>query len=194
MTETTVSSLDPKLQQLVTNAQTALQRGNFDYVIETSSQILKAAPGCLAVRRLQRAAQIRQYQAKNKSITKSFGSVTQAGFLFSGAKKDPPKTMENAEKMLLADPTNVPALKLLSEAAAGLGLLETAAWAWECVHDVMPTDREALIKMGDGYLAANKPKDALRAADLMMKVRPQDPDALELMRRATAATAAAKAP
>jgi tetratricopeptide (TPR) repeat protein len=187
MPEVPVSTLDPRVQKQLENAQTALQRGNFDYVIEVTGQVLKGAPGCLQVRKLQRVAQMRQFQTKNRMMTKAFGSYTQAGMLFSSAKKDPAKALENADKLLAADPTSVPALKLLSEAATLLDLLETAAWAWECVHGVAPTDREALLNMGEAYLVAKKPKDALRAADELLKMRPQDGDALNLMRKASIA-------
>jgi tetratricopeptide (TPR) repeat protein len=192
MPEVPVSTLDPRIQKQLENAQTALQRGNFDYVIEVTNQVLKGAPGCLQVRKLQRVAQMRQFQTKNRMMTKAFGSVTQAGFMFASVKKDPAKALENADKLLAADPTSVPALKLLSEAAALLDLLETAAWAWECVHAVAPTDRDALINMGEAYLVAKKPKDALRAADELLKMRPQDGDALNLMRKASIAITSEK--
>ena len=81
MPEISVSSLDPRVQKQLENAQTALHRGNFDYVIEVTTQVLKASPACLPVRRLQRAAQMKLFQSKNKLSTKLFGGVTQAGFL-----------------------------------------------------------------------------------------------------------------
>lgn len=187
MPEISVSSLDPRVQKQLENAQTALHRGNFDYVIEVTTQVLKASPACLPVRRLQRAAQMKLFQSKNKLSTKLFGGVTQAGFLFSGSKKEPGKTLENAEKLLASDPTSIPALKLLAEAAAGMDLLETVGWAWECIHELHPNDRDSLLSMGEAYLTAKRPKDALRAADLLLKIRPQDGDALNLMRKASIA-------
>lgn len=186
MPEVPVSSLDPRIQKQIENSQIALQRGNLDYVLDVTSQVLKVAPGCLPVRRLQRVAQLRQLGSKNKLFAKAFGSVTQAGFLFGG-KKDPAKSLENAEKMLAADPTSVPALKLLAEAAQGLDMPETVAFAWEAVHELNPTDREALLNFGEACLAAKRPKEALRAADDLLKLKPQDGDALALMRKAAIA-------
>lgn len=186
MPEVPVSSLDPRIQKQIENSQIALQRGNLDYVLDVTSQVLKVAPGCLPVRRLQRVAQLRQLGSKNKLFAKAFGSVTQAGFLFGG-KKDPTKSLENAEKMLAADPTSVPALKLLAEAAQGLDMPETVAFAWEAVHELHPADREALLNFGEACLAAKRPKEALRAADELLKLKPQDGDALALMRKAAIA-------
>jgi tetratricopeptide (TPR) repeat protein len=186
MPEIPVSSLDPRVQKQIENSQIALQRGNLDYVLDVTSQVLKVAPGCLPVRRLQRVAQLRQLGSKNKLFAKAFGSVTQAGFLFGG-KKDPSKSLENAEKMLASDPTSVPALKLLAEAAQGLDMPETVAFAWEAIHELHPTDREALLNFGEACLLAKRPKEALRAADELLKLKPQDGDALALMRKAAIA-------
>jgi tetratricopeptide (TPR) repeat protein len=187
MPEIPVSSLDPRVQKQIENSQIALQRGNLDYVLDVTTQVLKSAPGCLPVRRLQRVAQLRQLGTKNKLFAKAFGSVTQAGFLFGGGKKDPSKALETAEKMLATDPTSVPALKLLAEAAAGLDMPDTVAFAWEAIHELNPTDREALLNFGEACLVAKRPKDALRAADELLKMRPQDGDALGLMRKAAIA-------
>ncbi len=184
MPDVTVSSLDPRLQKQVENAQTALQRGNLDYVLDVAAQVLKTAPGCLPVRRLLRIAQLKHHQSKSKFGAKMFGSVTQAGFLF-GSSKEPAKMLENAEKLLGADPTSVPALKLLAEAAVGLGFPDTVAWAWECAHESQPNDVDIMLKLGEAYLTVKKPKDALRVADLALKVNPQDGNALSLMRRAS---------
>lgn len=185
MPEIPVSSLDVRAQKLVENAQIALQRRNFDYVLEVTGQVLKAAPGCLPVRRLQRVAQMRAAQSKNKLFSKALGSVTQAGFLFG--KKAPAEQLENAERMLAADPTSTAGLRLLAEAAVGMGLPETAAFAWECLRDLQPTDRETLLGLAEAYLAAGKARQALATADALLKLRPQDGDGLELMRRASVA-------
>lgn len=187
MPEIPVSSLDPRVQKQIENSQIALQRGNLDYVLDVTAQVLKSAPGCLPVRRLQRVAQLRQLGTKKNLFAKAFGSVTQAGFLFGGGKKDPSKALETAEKMLASDPTSVPALKLLAEAAAGLDMPDTVAFAWEAIHELNPGDREALLNFGEACLVAKRPKEALRAADELLKTKPQDGDALSLMRKAAIA-------
>lgn len=186
MPEVPLTALDVRLQKQVETAQVALQRGNLDYVIEVTTQVLKHAPGCLPVRRLQRTAQVRQHESKNKLVAKALGSVTMAGFLFA-SKKDPQKAFENAEKMIAADPTNVAALKSLAEAANALELPETSAFAWECIRDLNPRDHDTLMHLGEAYLAARMPKQAVKVADDMLKLRPQDGDALALMRKASVA-------
>ncbi len=186
MQEVPLTSLDARLQKQVETAQVALQRGNFDYVIEVTAQVLKHAPGCLPVRRLQRVALLKRLETKNKLISKAIGSVTMAGFLFSG-KKDPAKAFENAEKMVIADPTNVAALKALAENATALGLMETATFAWEAIREVQPKDHDTLVHLAEAYIAAKMHREAVRVADDLLKVRPQDGDALALMRKASVA-------
>jgi tetratricopeptide (TPR) repeat protein len=186
MQEVPLVSLDVRLQKQVETAQVALQRANYDYVIEVTSQVLKHAPGCLPVRRLQHVALVKQLQTKNKLLSKAFGSVTMAGFMFAN-KKDPQKTFENAEKMHVADPTNIPALKSLAESASALGMMETAAFAWECLRELNPRDHDTLAHLGEAYIGAKMHKEAVRIADELLKIRPQDGDALALMRKASVA-------
>lgn len=186
MQEIPVTSLDPRLQKQIENAQVALQRGNYDYVIEVCGTVLKNARGCVPVRRLQRAALYKKFESKNKFFTKALGSVTTAGFMFAG-KKDPEKGIDNAEKMLLADPSNVAALKLLAESATQLELYETAAFAWEGIRDAQPKDHDTLLRLGEAFLTAKMPKEALKVADDLLHIKPQDGDALALMRKASVA-------
>ncbi|MDR1283737.1 MAG: hypothetical protein LBK99_23395 [Opitutaceae bacterium] len=186
MQEIPVSSLDQRQQKQVENAQIALQRGNFDYVVELASQVLKAEPGCLPVRRLQRVALIKRLESRNKILAKMLGSMTSIGSLF-GSKKDPAKMLENTERMLIADPTNTTALKQQSDAATTLGLVETAAFAWECIRDLQPADHKTLVTYAEKLLEAKKPKEALQVADELLRHKPQDGEALALMRRASVA-------
>lgn len=187
MQEVPLTALDARLQKQIESAQVALQRANYDYVIEVTSQVLKNAPGCLPVRRLQRVALVRHQEGKTSLMSKAMGSVTMAGFLFGGGKKDPAKSLETAEKLLLSDAKSIPALKNLAEATAALGLLETSAFAWECIREIQPRDHDTLLHLAEAYLNAKLNKDALRIADEMLKLRPQDGDALALMRRASVA-------
>ncbi len=187
MAEVSISSLDARLQKLVANARVALERGNLDYVIEAGEQVLKAEPGCLAVRKLLRAAQLKLFHGKNRLMAKALGGLSSAPFLFSASRKDPRRQLEQAEKQLAANPLSVAALRQLAEAALALDLPETAAFACEAVREIDADDRENLLQLGEAYLAAKRPADALRAADAILRTRPVDGDAQNLMRRASVA-------
>ena len=150
MPEVSVTSLDPRHQKLIDNARVAIDRGNLDYTLEVTAQVLKVAPGCLPVRKLQRVAQLKQVKGKGGFLSKTLSGISNAPFMFGGGgKKDPAKQLESAEALLAKDPNNVAALKMLAEAAAGLGFLETVAFALDAVRELEPGNRVNLIALGE---------------------------------------------
>ena len=172
MPEVPVTSLDPRHQKLIDNARIAIDRGQLDYVLEVTTQILKLQPGCIAVRRLQRAAQLRNAKGKTGGfMSKVSTGLTAAPFLFGGGKKDPAKTLEAAEGLLAKDPNNVAALKMLAEAAQGLGFPETVAFALDAVRELEPENRANLQALGEAWLAAGKSAEALKVADELLATK-----------------------
>ena len=192
MPEVSVASLDPRHQKLIENARVALERGNLDYALEVTSQVLKAAPGCLPVRKLQRVAQLRQAKGKGGFMAKMSSGLSSAPFMFGGGKKDPAKLLESVDVLLAKDPNNVQALKLLAEAAGALGFRETVAFALDAVREIDPTNRDNLLALGEAWLAAGKATEALKIADDILAARPVDADAQALMRKASVAQTVVK--
>ena len=192
MPEVLVASLDPRHQKLIENARVALERGNLEYALEVTAQVLKASPGCLPVRKLQRVAQLRHAKGKGSFMAKMSSGFSTAPFMFGGGRKDPAKTMETAEMLLAKDPTNVAALKLLAEAAQGLGLQETVAFALDAVRELEPDNRANLLALGEAWLAAGKATEALKIADDMLAAKPVDAEAQALMRKASVAQTVGK--
>jgi tetratricopeptide (TPR) repeat protein len=188
MPEVLVASLDPRHQKLVENARVALERGNFDYVLEVTSQVLKLTPGCLPVRKLQRVAQLRQQGGRSGGfLGRTLSGLSTAPFLLSGNRKDPDKLLARAEAMLAKDPMNVAALKLLGEAAGALGLPETVAFALDSIREIEPGNRANLLALGEAWFAAGKPAEALKIADEILRIKPTDAEAQVLMRKASIA-------
>ena len=192
MPEVPVASLDPRHQKLIENARVALERGNLEYVLEVTSQVLKAQPGCLPVRKLQRVAQLRQNRGKGGGFMgRAFSGFSSAPFMFGG-KKEPAKQLESAEAMLAKDPMNVGGLRLLAEAAGALGFPETVAFALDAIREIEPGNRANLLALGEAWLAAGKPTEALKMADELLKDKPTDADAQNLMRKASVAQTVTK--
>lgn len=188
MPEIPVAQLDPRHQKLIENARIALDRGNLEYVLEVTAQVLKMQPGCLPVRKLQRVAQMRGLKGRPGGFMgKAISGLSAAPFMFGSAKKDPAKLLESAEGLLARDPTNIPALKMLAEAAQALGLPETVAFALDAVRELEPTNKANLLALGEAWLAAGKPTEALRTADEILRDKPTDADAQNLMRKASVA-------
>ena len=192
MPEVSVASLDPRHQKLVENARVALERGNLDYALEVTAQVLKVQPGCLPVRKLQRVAQLRQAKGKGGFMAKMSSGLSNAPFMFGGGKKDPAKLLESVDVLLAKDPTNVQALKLLAEAAGGLALPETVAFALDAIRELEPDNRANLLALGEAWLAAGKATEALKIADEILAARPVDADAQSLMRKASVAQTVVK--
>jgi tetratricopeptide (TPR) repeat protein len=193
MAEVPVASLDPRHQKLIENARVALERGNLDYVLEVTAQVLKTAPGCLPVRRLQRVAQLRQARGKTGGfMSKVSSGITTAPFLFGGARKDPAKVLETAEMLLAKDPANVAALRMLADAAGGLNFPETVAFALDAIRELEPTNRANLLALAEAWLAAGKPAEALKIADEILRLKPTDAEAQNLMRKASVAQTVTK--
>lgn len=193
MPEVAVASLDPRHQKLIDNARIALDRGNLDYVLEVTAQVLRMQPGCLPVRKLQRVAQLRQHRGKSGGFFgKTLSGLSAAPFMFGGGKKDPAKQLETAETLLAKDPTSVPALKMLAEAAGGLNLPETAAFALDAVRELEPENRGNLLALAEAWLAAGKPAEALKIVDEMLRTKPTDAEAQALMRKASVAQTVTK--
>jgi tetratricopeptide (TPR) repeat protein len=117
---------------------------------------------------------------------KALSGLSSAPFMFGG-KKDPAKMLENAEALLAKDPTSVSALKLLAEAAGGLGLPETVAFALDAIRELEPENRANLLALGEAWLAASKPAEALKIADEILARKPTDAEAQNLMRKASVA-------
>lgn len=187
MPDVPVSALDSRQQKLVGKARAALENGNFDYAIEACGHVLKAVPGCVEARRLQRTAQLGQFAAKNGLRPKPADGLSSTPFIFSSVTKDPRQALASAEKILATDPTSASALKLLAEAARALDLPETAAFAREAAHEQEPDDHGNLLELGEAWLAAGRPGDALQAADTLLKIKPLDSAAQNLMRKAAIA-------
>lgn len=187
MPDVPVSALDSRQQKLVENARVALANSNFDYAVEACGHVLKAAPGCVEARRLQRTGQLGQFETKSRLLAKVISGLSSTPFIFSSVTKDPAKAMGSAEKILAADPMSASALKLLAEAAIALDMPETAAFAREAAYEQEPDDPGNLLQLGEAWLAAGKPQEALRTADTLLKLKPLDSAGQNLMRKAAIA-------
>jgi tetratricopeptide (TPR) repeat protein len=187
MPEINVAALDSRQQKLVENARVALERGNLDYTLEATAQVLKAAPGCLPVRRLQRVAQLRRAKGRGGLIARMSRGLSNAPFALGAVPKEPAKLLETAEALLARDPANTAGLRFLAEAAQGLGLPETVAFAYEAIRELEPDNHANLLALGEAWFAAGRPVEALEVADEILRRRPADSEAQNLMRKASIA-------
>lgn len=185
MPEILISDLDSRLQKQVENARFAIDRGNLQYAIEICTNVLSMEPGCLPVRKLLRAAQMKLFRTKNKLVAKTFGGMAGAASLMSGSskvKKDPSGALLAAEKALSKDPTNVGAHKLIAQAAQALELPETAVFAWECIRDQHPENIQHLLALGQAYIDAQRGEDAVAVGEQILRISPGNGEAQDLLK------------
>ncbi len=186
MADISISALGARQQKQVENARVALDLGNFEYAIDACGEVLKVCPASLITRQIQRVALLRQAESSSHFATKIRGWVV----LLLGLRRrsqQPEGLIEFATKILVADPKNVRALKWLAQAANELKLPDTVVFALEAVRELRPDDLENGLALGFALLNAGRSADALRRAEIILKVRPVDADAQDLLRRASVA-------
>lgn len=185
MPEILISDLDSRLQKQVENARFAIDRGNLQYAIEICTHVLSQEPGCLPVRKLLRAAQMKLFRSKSKMMAKVFGGLGGAASVMSGSskvKKEPKVALEAAEKALGKDPTNVGAHKLIAQAATALEYPETKVFAWECIRDTAPENIPNLLALGQTYIDAQRGEDAVEIGEKILRLNPGNGDAQDLLK------------
>ncbi|MDE0821670.1 MAG: hypothetical protein OSA95_11145, partial [Opitutales bacterium] len=188
--ELDLKSLDHRVQRQVENAKTSIVRGNSDYAIEICMTILRAHPGCLEVRKVLRRAQVAKHKASSKKSSTFFTKVTSAPFSLMGnslVKKDPEKALDQAEKTLNDNPQNALAHRMLGHAAELLGMLNTAAHAYELARQIEPDNFDNLKEQGKVYLKLNKYDDAIKIGNHVFQKNQGDVEAQDLIKQASVA-------
>lgn len=195
MPEVPVSALSFPLQKQVESARMALDKGRVEQAIELCGLILNEQPACLAVRKMERAAQLKLAVMRRSAVSRLVRAVSTAPFLLGGSlklKDDPRAAFASAERLLRRDPHNTAALNLLGQAAMALGWPETAVFAYEAVSDLEPDRPDLLIALSGAYLAGGRARDAMHAADEALRLQPANADALALQRTASVAVTMAQ--
>ena len=188
MPEIPVTSLPVRLQKQYENARTAVARDNPDYAINICQDILAQHPGCLAVRRLLRATQLKVFRGKNRLMARAAGMLAATNATLQGRPRlgrEPGRVLELAEKALCADPTNTTVLRLLAEAAVQLDLGETAAVALESVIEQVGENRADLVRLAGALVVADRAPEALKIAERLLRSQPGDGELVELVKRAS---------
>lgn len=188
MNEIPVAALGSRLQKQVESARQAFERGNFDYAVDLCRDVLAAAPGCLPVRKLHRAAQLKR--GASRGLARMFGGVSAAPFLISGSLalgKDPARALERAQRLVDGDPHSASGLRLLGAAATALGWHETAVFAYDALREADPQDVPNLVALGRAHLASDRADHAVQCAELALRHEPIHAGAQSLLKDASVA-------
>ncbi|WP_415907617.1 tetratricopeptide repeat protein [Oleiharenicola sp. Vm1] len=173
MTEQSVASLEPRLQKLVESARAAFARGDFAHATALAREVLAVAPGCLPVRQLERAAQLKR--GPGRFLARVVGRLMAAPLLLRGhavRAKDPAGALACAQAALERDPHGAAGLRLLGRTAAALGWRATAVFAFEALCAETPGDPANLIALGRAQLEAGRADAAVRCAEAVLAREP----------------------
>ena len=190
MPDVSLSSLGPSVERQVDRAKQAISRGETEYAMDICNELLRREPGCVDVRKVLRAAQLKAFRAGRQWPARLLAWVRRLPFLLRGSgwvRKKPKKALAAAEKLLTGNPESVSAHRLLALAAWALGLNETAVFARESIRDLKPDNISNLLELGEAYYVVGRNEDAVRNGDDVLAKDPSNTQATSLVRRASVA-------
>ena len=187
--EIPIADLDPRQVKQLESADKVLQN-NPTHTLEIYGAILKQSPGCLELRKKLRALQLKNLKVSSSGISGLFNKVTTAPFaLRAKSEKDPKETLAKAEELINKLPSNVVAHQMLAEAAANIGMLETAVFAYETIQRIQPKDIKNLKDLGNAYIQTGNTEMAIATGNSIKQINPNDGDAEDMLKRASVAVA-----
>ncbi len=186
--EYALKDLDPRLQRYIDQADKAVEKTP-QSAIDLCTGILSQHPGAVDARKVLRKAQ-KKLTPGQKGLTKLFGSLTNSPFAFKASsriKTDPKAVLEESEKLLSTNPTNIQALRLNGQAAEAMGLWATAALAYDGIREIKEDDVDNLMALGNALIQAGQPKEAIKWGERILELQPGHGDAQALLRQASVA-------
>lgn len=189
MPEKPLSAIPRQIRDQYEKGKAAYDRNNLDYAISILSGILKIEPGFFDARQALRAAQFRRSGGQTGFFKKMIGGAASQPAIAKAQlslRKNPLEAIEAAEEILSNDPNSTGAHKLLAEAALAAGLAKTAILSLEIIYKANPKDREIAMEMADAYTQAGLNQKAEAVYAEMLRVRPNDPEIMQLIKNVTA--------
>jgi tetratricopeptide (TPR) repeat protein len=186
MPEITEKELPQSQKALWLKALSAVQTQNHTYAISLIQAVLKDHPEFLDGRKLLRKVEIQLAGGAKKKGGLFGGGGLGVMKLQGQAKKDPAGTIPLIEKELEKDPFNESANDLLFETFMRLELPDSAAFALETVRKGQPETTKLLHKLAAHYLSRELPALAAEVFNDILKITPNDSDAIKGSKDATA--------
>jgi tetratricopeptide (TPR) repeat protein len=190
MPEKPLNAIPRPQRDLYEKGVAAITRNNLDYAISILGGVLKMEPGFFEARQALRAAQVKKTGGNQGGFFKRMigGATSQPGLTKAqlSLKRNPLEAIEAAEEVLNGDPMSTGAHKLLADAAMGAGLLKTAIMSLQILYKNNPKDRDIVLQLGEAYTQANQNEEAVKVYTDMLRVRPNDPEVLQLLKNVTA--------
>ena len=189
MPEKPLNAIPRPQRDLYEKGKAAYERNNLDYAISILAGVLKIEPGFFDARQALRAAQFKRSGGQTGFFKKMIGGAASQPAIAKAQlslRKNPLEAIEAAEEILSNDPNSTGAHKLLAEAALAAGLAKTAILSLEIIYKANPKDRDIAMQMADAYSQAGQNQKAEAVYAEMLRVRPNDPEILQLIKNVTA--------
>jgi tetratricopeptide (TPR) repeat protein len=190
MPEKPLNAIARPQRDLYEKGVAAITRNNLDYAITILGGVLKIEPGFFEARQALRAAQVKKAGAAQTGFFKKMlgGAASQPGLAKAqlSLKKNPLEAIEAAEEVLNGDPMSTGAHKLLADAALEAGLFKTAILSLQILYKNNSRDREIAMELAEALTRAGQNEEAVKVYNDMLRVRPNDPEVLQLMKNVTA--------
>ena len=190
MPEKPLNAIARPQRDLYEKGVSAITRNNLDYAITILGGVLKIEPGFFEARQALRAAQVKKAGTAQTGFFKKMlgGAASQPGLTKAQMmlKKNPLEAIEAAEEVLNGDPMSTGAHKLLADAALEAGLFKTAILSLQILYKNNPKDREIAMELGDALTRAGQNEEAVKVYNDQLRLRPNDPEMLQLMKNVTA--------
>ena len=191
MPEKTINDIAPDMRRLHTKAVEASQRDNSDYAITLYCQILEMDPGCYECRKALRAEQAKKTGATNtgffKKMMSSAGSSPQIAKAKMALNKNPAEAMLVAEQVLVTDPTNASAHRIIADAAVALDMPKTRVLELETMAKNSPKDKAVIIEFAQAVSETGGNADAAeKVLNELIRSSPYDSDLLQIQKNLSA--------
>ena len=188
MEKKTLKEVSSSLRSVYQKAQDAQNKSNPDYAIELYKTVLAKEPCFVEARE-----KLRLLEKKKKSagpFKKLINSFMSKKKLTSGqiaiSRKKYLDAMNAAEEILAIDITDLPALKLLAQAAEGYDARFIAIEAMETALEYYANEPNVLKYLADLYTADKQGVNALRIRQKILSLNPEDLNAQQAVRSAAA--------
>ncbi len=171
------ADLDPKLLNLWKRALLAREQLNWEYVINLSLPVVKAAPTFLTARLVLRGAEGEFAKQQKKGL---FGGGGGLNLSFKSQKKDPIEAINDLEdNVFQKDPFNVKANQEFYELAMRAELPDVAALGLETIRAGHPTNTKVAHQLAEHYMKHDQPEKAAEVYQAIVKHDPRDMQAIK---------------
>jgi tetratricopeptide (TPR) repeat protein len=187
MEEIPLDELDSRLQKQINNARKAIDQ-NPGYAVDILINIVSRNPACLDARKILREAQQRVSKGKTNGVgglLSKMASIPLSIGSESKIKKDPQKAIDSAEQLLNSNPSNTVAHKILGMAAEELGLVSTAAFAYEAIRKLEPNNMGNIKTLMSVYIQTGQNEKAIRIGELAYRSDSSDDEVQALIKKAS---------